>query len=159
MKLTHSYAEHLVSPKSKRKPPFAATKMAHFMQRRLQELEGEISQTEIAHKLGYPKSNIISMFKTGETKVPLDKIPALAEALHVDVAHLMRLGLEQYWPDKMNVITEVFSRMVTANELELLREIRRRTKDADPELSIGGSGELIVSSTQGAGRMGARENV
>lgn len=147
-----------MTPKSERIPPFAATRMTEFLQRTLDKLKDETTHTEIAHKLGYPKSNIISMFKTGETKVPLDKIPDLAEALHVDVAHLMRLGLEQYWPERMGVITEVFSRMVTANEMELLEEIRRRTKNTDPKLCIGGTG-LLISSEDGLARpTGVSEN-
>lgn len=109
--------------------------MAKYLDKQLGALKGEMTLREVAAKLGYPKSNIISMFRTGETKVPLDKIPALADALHVDVAHLMRLGLEQYWPEKMSVITEVFSRMVTAHEMELVELFRDVVKDADPKLT------------------------
>ena len=38
------------------------------------------------------------MFKRGEVKVPLNKIPLLAKAINADPAHLFRLALEQYWP-------------------------------------------------------------
>ena len=46
------------------------------------------------------------------------------------------IGLEQYWPDKMDVITKVFSRIVTENEFGLIQEIRERTSDSDPKLTV-----------------------
>jgi len=73
------------------------------------------------------------MFKTGESKVPLEKIPALAKALDYDVGQLMRLGLEQYWPDKLDVINKVFGRVVTQNEWEMIQIVRDATGDSDPE--------------------------
>jgi len=33
-----------------------------------------VPQTEIAEKLGYDKPNIITMFKQGKTKIPMNKI-------------------------------------------------------------------------------------
>jgi hypothetical protein len=112
------------------------SKLAQFLDKRLGELKGTATLAEIARKMGYPRGHILSMFRADQAKVPLDKIPALAEALDVDVGHLMRLGLEQYWPDKMDVITKVFSRIVTDNELELIREIREGTKESDPKLTV-----------------------
>jgi predicted XRE-type DNA-binding protein len=115
--------------------PHANTKMAQYLTKQIDALKGEVSQREIAAALGYERPNIISMFKTGESKVPFDKIPDLAKVLRVDVGHLMRLGLEQYWPDKMRVINEVFSRIVTAHEMELVEIFRKATGDADPKLT------------------------
>jgi len=125
-----------MSQTEERNPPFAQTAMAKFLSRKLTELKGEKTATEIARSLGYNQGNLISMFKRGEAKVPLDKIPALAKALNVDIAHLMRLGLEQYWPDKLAVISHAFGHIVTANELALLQEVRERTDNLDPKLSV-----------------------
>ncbi|MGZ9053126.1 MAG: helix-turn-helix domain-containing protein [Rhodoplanes sp.] len=65
------------------------------MNKQITAISGVKSQREIAAELGYERPNIISMMKRGETKLPLDKVPALAKALHVDPAHLFRLALEQ----------------------------------------------------------------
>lgn len=133
----------MASPdESARVQPYNQSRMARYLERQIDALKGEVTQRDIAAKLGYPKSNIISMFKKGEAKVPLDKIPALAEALHVDVAHLMRLGLEQYWPDKMDVITQVFSRTVTENEYEIVECIRNASHDSDPKATVTQKAEL-----------------
>src|SRR6185312_932248 len=119
-----------MSQTEERNPPFAQTAMAKFLSRKLTELKGEKTATEIARSLGYNQGNLISMFKRGEAKV------ALAKALNVDIAHLMRLGLEQYWPDKLAVISHAFGHIVTANELALLQEVRERTDNLDPKLSV-----------------------
>ena len=125
-----------MSPSEERRPPFAHSAMAKFLSRKLEEIKGEKTAAEISRNLGYAHGNLISMFKCGEAKVPLDKIPALAKALEVDIAHLMRLGLEQYWPDKMAVISDAFGHIVTANELALLQEVRERTDNLDPSLTL-----------------------
>ena len=117
-------------------PSHPRSKMAQFLDERIGELGGTITLNEIGHKMGYPRGHIISMFRADQAKVPLDKIPALAEALQVDVAHMMRLGLEQHWPEPIDPLTKMFSRIVTENEFELIQGIRQRTKDSDPKLTV-----------------------
>lgn len=50
------------------------------------------SQREISKAAGYSKPNIISMMKTGQTKIPVEKIPALAAAMGIE-----RLRLSSGW--------------------------------------------------------------
>ena len=50
---------------------------------------------EIAARLGYNRSNIVTMFKKGDTPVPINKIPAFALVFEVDAAWLMRLARER----------------------------------------------------------------
>jgi transcriptional regulator with XRE-family HTH domain len=119
---------------STEKRPYAASKMANFLCAAIEALKGEPSQREIAQRLGY-RPNVISMFKTGAAKVPFEKIPELAATLGVDAAHLVRLGLEQYWPDRFDAIGQVFPRMVTQNEMELIEVMRVATGDLNPELT------------------------
>ncbi len=76
---------------------------------------------------------MISMFKRGEVKVPLDKIPLLAKAINADPGHLFRLALEQYWPQLGDTIQTIFGRVVTANEEEILiKPWRAATANLDP---------------------------
>ena len=117
-------------------PSHPRSKMAQFLDERIGELEGTITLSEIARKIGFPNANIISMFRADQAKVPLDKIPVPAEVLQVDLVNLMRLGLEQYWPEPIDPLTKMFSRIVTENEFELIQEIRQRTKDSDPKLTV-----------------------
>lgn len=125
-----------------RKLPYAKTKMARFLDKHIDSLKGEISQRDIATALGYQRANLISMFKTGEAKVPLDKIPTLAKAIKVDPAHLMRLGLEQYWPDQMRTINEVFQNLVTKTEMEIIEIYRSTSADRDAPMTECQRGRL-----------------
>jgi transcriptional regulator with XRE-family HTH domain len=113
--------------------PFEDTEMAKFLARRIDELSPHKSQREIAADAGYDKPNILSMFKRGETKVPLDKVPALARALNVDPAHLFRLALEQQMPEVAKIIGDIFGNTVSANEFEIVEAIRKVSKNTDPK--------------------------
>lgn len=57
------------------------------------------SQKQIALETGYPQSNILSMFKKGQTKIPVNAVIPLADAIGGDRLFLMRLVLEDHFPD------------------------------------------------------------
>jgi transcriptional regulator with XRE-family HTH domain len=124
--------------KSSKKPEyrFANTPMVKFLSKRIDELKPELTQREIAHRLGVRSVQFVSMMKTGAARVPLEKLPLLAEILGVDPAHLVRLGLGQYWPE-LDVVSKVLPAPVTKNEMALLRAFRRATDHADPEITPG----------------------
>jgi transcriptional regulator with XRE-family HTH domain len=113
--------------------PFADTAIARYLCKKIDEKRGVKTQREIAAEIGYDKPNLISMFKRGETKVPLEKIPALAKALGADPGHLFRLALAQYWPGAEAVIERIFGCIATRNEERiLLRKWRAATDGLDP---------------------------
>jgi transcriptional regulator with XRE-family HTH domain len=101
------------------------------------EIQAKAGKTarEIASEMGYEKANMISMFKTGDVKVPLDKVPALAKALNVDVAFLFRLALQQYWKNENKVIASIFGGVFTDNEREIIDYIRSSSRNSDPALT------------------------
>ena len=132
--------------KTTKKPgmPFADSAIAKYIDKKIDELKGVKTQREIAAEIGYDKPNLISMFKRGEARVPLDKIPLLAKALGVDPAHMFRLALEQYWPHLSEIIAELFGRLASENEEEiLLKHWRAATRNTDPETTV--KIELAVS--------------
>ena len=94
--------------------------------------ESKKKQREIAKEIGYENANILSMMKHGDAKVPFDKVPALAKALDVDVGHLMRLAIEQYWPGLKDVIKDIFGNVVSENEMNLVQDLRTDSRDTDP---------------------------
>lgn len=117
--------------------PFAESSIAKYLDKQIDALKGVKTQREIAAEIGYEKANMISMFKRGEVKIPLEKIPALAKSLHVDPGHLFRLALEQYWPGLGETIVGIFGRTVTANEEEILvKPWREATKKQDPASNL-----------------------
>ena len=104
------------------------------------------TQKQIAKEVGYDKPNVITMMKLGQTKVPLEKVPALAKALGVDPVHFLRIVMTEYAPENWRVITETFGFVVTRHERELVEAVRSTTHDSDPRLDaecIGKIGKLI----------------
>ena len=117
--------------------PFADLSIAVFLTNRIDAVSQKKTQRAIASEIGYDKPNMISMFKSGATKVPLEKIPQLAKALDVDPIHLFRLGLDQYWPGLKETIAGMFDQggLITDNEFSLIKEVRNIT-NTDPALSL-----------------------
>jgi hypothetical protein len=113
--------------------PHADTALCRFLKKQITALSGVKSQREIAAEVGYDRPNIISMMKRGETKLPLDKVPAFAKALHVDPAHLFRLALEQQMPEVAKIMHQVIGKTVSDHEFEIVQAFRKATKDADPK--------------------------
>jgi hypothetical protein len=100
--------------------PYAGSALARYLNKRIYELRGVKTQREIALAAGFARPNIISMFKTGETKVPLDRIVPLARALDTDPAHLLRLAMVDQQPELAQVIDDVFGRqMASQNEADI----------------------------------------
>lgn len=92
------------------------------------------SQKQIAEEAGFPKPNIITMFKKGDTKLPLEKVGRFAKAIEVDPIHLFKLCMAEYQPETWNEIQKMFGQPVlTANELEIL-EIIRSANVVNPKL-------------------------
>ena len=123
-----------ISSGSKPGMPFSESRIAVYLTKQIDAMHGTKSQREIAEEIGYTKPNMISMFKRGEAKIPIDKVPALAKAINVDPAFLFRLAMEQYWPDMSEAVAAVFGSIITRNEQELLKKIRSWTKNSDPKL-------------------------
>ncbi len=106
------------------------TTVANFLADRL--ADSDKTQREIAEECGFPAPNIITMLKKGDTKLPIDRIGALAKSLDVDAAHLLRLAMSEYLPETWNAIEDILkSTILSANELQLVREYRRATGDND----------------------------
>lgn len=109
--------------------------IADFIADRLAETDK--TQREIAAECGFETPNIITMFKNGSTKVPLNRIGALAKALDADPAHMLRLAMQEYMPNTWESIEDTLKcTLLTANELKLIRAYREATGNADPEAVV-----------------------
>ncbi|MBU1691138.1 MAG: XRE family transcriptional regulator [Gammaproteobacteria bacterium] len=112
------------------KQPITRTTVADFIADRL--ADSDKTQREIAEECGFEKPNIITMFKNGATKLPINRIGPLAKALNADPAHLLRLVMAEYFPDTWVDIENIMqSTVLSANELELVRAYRQMTGDND----------------------------
>jgi len=123
--------------------PATKITVAEFITKKINE-SGR-AQKAIAEELGYEHPNVISMIKSGNTKLPLDKVGKMAAALHVEPIQLLRLALDEYHPGLYATIeTCLANPLLSKGELQLIQSIRRVLNDVDPELFIVGEGKQIV---------------
>jgi transcriptional regulator with XRE-family HTH domain len=78
-----------------------------------------LTQRDVARRAGFNRPNIISMMKTGETKVPIDRIPGLAAALGVPAFDFIKVAMQEYQPEVWEILTKTLGAPLTKNE-ELL---------------------------------------
>jgi transcriptional regulator with XRE-family HTH domain len=99
--------------------------LAEFLNHNWDEKVGRTNE-DVAQELGYRAANMISMWRTGRTRVPLEKLPDIARLMKVDIALLLPLWLDQQWGDRDNGgdMRAIFERFATAREGELLAAVR-----------------------------------
>ncbi|MPS48467.1 helix-turn-helix transcriptional regulator [Methylobacillus sp.] len=106
-----------------------------------QILLSDKTQGDIAVECGYQRhtQGVISQFKNGRTKVPINVIRKLALAIHVDPLHLFQLVTKQDEPVIWEFVEEALERAkgfhVTENEKKLLTAYRESVGVHDPEVS------------------------
>ena len=96
------------------------------------------TQKAIAAEIGLPRPNVLSMMKLGNCKVPIERIPALAKACGVPSLPFIKVALQEYHPELLEVLETVAGGYLTANEVEWLSIYRGRAKrgefDVDSKL-------------------------
>jgi hypothetical protein len=116
--------------------PYADSELAKFLSKRIDELAATKSQRLIAQQAGFKTPGIISMIKTGDAKLPLDRVIGLAKALETDPAHLMRMAIKLYFTNDDKETTQLFDAMfMSANEKAIITLIREISGASDPGLN------------------------
>lgn len=119
-----------------KKGPHADSRLARFLDTRILYLRPKKSQLEIAAEAGFTNANMVSMIKSGRSKLALDRVPAMAKALDCDPRMLFRLALEQKGFETMRAaIEEIFGAVVSRNEVSWIEEIRDASGHTDPALT------------------------
>lgn len=116
--------------------PFADTRLAHYIDKRILELRPSKTQVAIASEAGFLSPNMLAMIKSGTNKLPLDRVASLAKALECDPVMLFILALEQLDRNTTEqTIRQIFGTLVTENEVAWLEEIRRASDSSNPSLT------------------------
>lgn len=94
------------------------------------------SQVEIAREVEYPHPNILSMFKSGKTKIPINMVIPLSVALNGDPVFMLKLVLEEHLPDCHEDILNLVrsGEVLTSNEKSLLALCREVMNGMDIDL-------------------------
>jgi transcriptional regulator with XRE-family HTH domain len=89
----------------------------------------KMTNEQLADRLGYKRANIISMWKTGRTKITLDVVWRLHDILGTDLAYLLALYFEQYAGDSgidhFPEIAKMMGRVTTPEEWEIIKVVRQ----------------------------------
>lgn len=116
--------------------PYSDTRLPRFIHRRVLEIKHLKSQADIAAEAGFVNPNMMSMIKSGSTRLPIDRVPALAKALEVDPRRLLQLAIEQWaGVTAARTFNEIFGTIVTRNEIVWLNEIRDSSENIDPTMT------------------------
>jgi transcriptional regulator with XRE-family HTH domain len=116
--------------------PYEHTRLARYLDQRILQLKSRKSQRQIALEAGFRNPNVLSMIKAGSSKLPLDRVPAMAKALDVDPRYLLRLAFEQEgFKTAKGAIDDILGTVVSNNELDWLNEIRDASNNSDPRLT------------------------
>ena len=108
-------------PRISTKPPVSQIEsdVARYVDLQLQAIAPKTS-AQVADEAGLPQRNMLSMVRTGVTKLPFERIPGLAKALKVDQNHLFRLALNEYLPHVQKLFDAEGHQIVSRNERALL---------------------------------------
>jgi transcriptional regulator with XRE-family HTH domain len=124
--------------------------VAEFLTQKIAE-SGK-TQRVIAEECGFENPNIITMFKKGDTRLPLNRIEALAFALNIDPAQLLRLVMLEYMPRTWNSIEWTMKGSVMSqSELRLVsvyRQLRAMTDMAQIEFEARAVAGMMLKIEQ-----------
>ena len=118
------------------KRPYADSRLAKYLEKRVLELRPRKSQAQIAEEAGFINANMIAMLKNGTTKLPLDRVPGFAKALECDPRLLFNLAMDQIdSATTRRAVEEIFGTVVTRNEVAWIDEIRDASGNSDPSVT------------------------
>ncbi|MGY6412509.1 MAG: XRE family transcriptional regulator [Alkalilacustris sp.] len=116
--------------------PYAVTRLAKVLELRILQLKPKKTQAEIAAEAGLRSVNFLTMLKNGTSKVPLDRVPALAKAMEADPKLLFRLTMEQEMGGTAaKAIEEIFGTIVSRNDVAWIEALREVSDNTDPTLT------------------------
>ncbi len=74
--------------------------------------------------MGFKTPNLLTMIKQGSIKIPIYKIPKLAEILKINPAKLLSMALREYNPDAYAAIKSIFNYPITDTETKILAHLQ-----------------------------------
>ena len=101
----------------------------------LQVRLSEKTHRSIAKDMGYRSAHMISMMKSGDARMPWDKIVPFSRSLGIDPLYMMTLCIKEYMPNLWNDFESFFGQpLLTTNELEFIKILRASGK-VNPKLN------------------------
>ena len=90
----------------------------------------DLTDLQLCEALGFERPVVLTLIKAGTMKLPLAKVPALAKALRLDAAELMRTALRESSPELLEAIEEALNPLrLSATEVNLITHLRKLSGD------------------------------
>lgn len=104
-----------------------------------------ISQKDLAKQMGYPNPNVITMFKSGQTKLPIYKVPSAARAMGEDPAVATMNALREYLPEVAQVIQDELTQLsLTEGEVKIINFLRTHANGVAISVSQGEEADALL---------------
>lgn len=88
------------------------------------------NQREVAAEVGFKNQNVISILKSGMTKLAIDRVGKMAKALDMPVQKLMEPALRQFYSrETIETMREAFNAPKSKFEKDLLDFVRAECED------------------------------
>ncbi len=114
-------------------PRYSALPVKDLLKIRMKELN--IKNVELQRTLGYPKSNVIAMMKSGAMQLPANKVLDAARLLELDPVFLLGKVILEKDPELWRVILVLLgNELVTDNEMKLIHFVREGLDGHDVDL-------------------------
>ena len=97
--------------------------------------ESGLTQRDIADRVGFKHPSTITMMKQGLTRVPLGRIPDLAQTLGLDQTRLLLVAIEEYHKDVYDVLCDMLGIPISDAEQGLVVMFRMANLRTKPELA------------------------
>jgi hypothetical protein len=94
-----------------------------------------MSDKDLAEALGFSRTSILTMVKSGGMKMPIGKVPLLATALEVPASDVLAAMLDDYFSGEvMQVMRKTWGMLdLTQNEKKLITSYRALTEGDNSE--------------------------
>ena len=108
--------------------------VAQYLSKKIKE-SGK-KQSEISRQVGYINPNIITMFKQGRTRIPLDKIGPIATALEINPGDLFHRVMAEYMPETFEALLPFLGSASLTHQESLLLDAYREACQASNHLFV-----------------------
>lgn len=119
------------------------------LDQRMTELQ--ITDEALGVLLGYQKPSVIALMRTGQMRMPLQKVQPLAQALDLPAREILEALMQESMPEALAVMRAVYDPMVLAPaEINLIKYLRRDAQ-GEPYTPIIMSGKSVIALVTSTG--------
>jgi hypothetical protein len=129
--------------------------VAAFVAKKIEQ--SGLALTDVAAKCGWQSAAALQLIIDGRTKLPVNMVRPLAEALGVSPANLLRLVMQEYMPETYKAIVDVLDlESLSQFENEALEAIRLVSRNGEHSLCISRSERLVIVEAPSQGHFDCR---